>query len=207
MSSPVCNEMPSPNASPSPNYIQSKNSELLSQANNSLIPKTSEKKYKDWFNKFDAFCISRKLQYTQDSLLMYLEHFAQTEQPAHKSMYTYTSGIKSVLTNNKGIKTKNWHRVKSWLSQYSTGKFTDKAPTFTKEEISLFRKNAPVDKYRRHKIAEGFGTYGRLRAQDYANLYHNKSTKRGQEEKIDIYDSYVIFIVMLYLYTVYKFYI
>ena len=197
MSSVRVNQMPSPNASPSPSYIQSQNEALLSQANNSLIPQRSEKTYRKWFNQYDNFCKSRHLNFNQDSLLMYLEHFVHIEEAGHKSMYSYASGIKSILSNVKGIKTANWSRVKGWLKRYAEGKVATKAPTFTNQEIARFRKKAPVIKFRRHKIAEGFGTYGRLRAEDYAILNHNKSSEVGKEEKIDVYESYVY--VFLYL--------
>ena len=203
----LSNQMPSPSGSPSPDYLLSQNSELLSQANQSLIPQISEKKYKEWFEKYDEFVISRKLNYTEDSLLMYLEYFSQSELPAWKSMYSYASGIKSVLLNCKGINTNKWYRVKGWLKQFSSGKTVNKAPTYTTQEMCLFRKNAPTIKFRRHKIAERFGTYGRLRGQDYANLHHNKSSKVGQEEKIDIYDSYVYMLLYLFFYILYISYI
>lgn len=183
--------MPSPNASPSPDYLNNQKVELLKNANNSLIPKRSESTYHGWYSKFNDFVDANKLPLAEDSLLMYCEHLKQTEKPKHSSMYSYVSGIKSVLENTKGIQTKRWNRVKGWLKQYAKGKETDKAPIFTKDEMDKFRKSAPNSKYRRHKLAEGFGTYGRLRAQDYTNLFHNKCSLERKQEKIDIFKSYV----------------
>ena len=193
------NEMPSPSGSPSPDYIQSQNIELLANANNSLIPTISEPRYQEWFNKYDTFCRCRQVQYSQESLLMYLQQFAELEEPGHKSMYSYSSGIKSILTNSKNVNTKNWGKVKSWLKKYAKGKTSTKKPTFTTQEMHLFRTEAPVPEYTRHRLAEGFGTYGRLRAQDYPALYYNKCTKEGKKEKIDIFDSYAFIILNILL--------
>ena len=70
-------------------------------------------------------------------------------------------------------------RASTWLKKFDKETKNSKvsAPAFTADEMQRFQLEAPVAEYEREIIALELGLQGRLRAQDYANLFYYKNDR------------------------------
>ncbi len=160
--------------------------ELVKQAKESLLPEQSREDYYRWYKQFQLFLKQYSLDYVQDSALIWAEHMKE-KGAAHTTMYSMWSGIKAVLRRVDNINAEKWDNMKLWLKNYASGKFAKSAPAFTAEQVHKFLSSASDTEFIRQKLALGLGLHGRLRASEYALLFHNKNEK----EKIMIFSSFV----------------
>ena len=126
--------------------------------------------------------------------------YEQRKGAAYTSMYTYWSGIKSILETQEKVGASQWLRVRKWLKNYYKKHKHEKtsAPTFNEDQVREFLDTADdsPSAFERHLLALPLGLYGRLRAEDYARIYHDKCDEKGKEERIRICKSYELIHVL-----------
>ena len=166
---------------------EAKISLLKTKSKFDLLPEQSRAEYIRRYEEYKRVLKTHKLlRSEEESALVWLELLKEKSFSA-STLYSYWSCIKSCLEVFESVPASGWFLVRKWLKNYAAGKFADTAPVFTAAEVEKFMVEAEDRIFMRHKLAFGFGLYGRLRACEYTYLYHVKNDK----EKIMIFNSFV----------------
>lgn len=120
--------------------------EIAQAATASLIPEKSRKQYELVYKRFNAWCISMKVEnLTENVFLAYFSKRAKDIKPS--SLWSEYSMVKSLLLAEKDIDLKQFSKLTAYMKRQSVGYRPKKSKVFSKNDIFKFINDAPDNRF------------------------------------------------------------
>lgn len=130
--------------------------ELAAVANNlieNLLPTKSRDKYEKSYKKFENWCTINKAQhFTENVLLAYFSELVTKSKMKSSTLWSEYSMLKAVINLRKAVDVSKFLKLRAYLKKQGEGYSPKKSRVLTKNQVDLFLRDAPDNKYLATKV-------------------------------------------------------